>query len=161
MRRITNLHPEVDEKSDAAPAGITQTTSNAEAVAAPRGDAQVVAGTAWLWSQTECFETVEVLFVDEAGQMSLANVLAVSQAAKNVVLLCDPQQLEQPVNGSHPDGAEVSALEHLLAGRKTISPDNGLFLEKTWRLHPRRCEFTSEVFYEATPPPRGTRAPED
>ena len=88
----------------------------------PRG-ANVVGGTAWLWSREEYFEAVDVLFVDEAGQMSLANVLAVSQAAKNLVLLGDPQQLEQPVKGSHPDGADVSALEHLLAGQKTISPD--------------------------------------
>ena len=81
--------------------------------------------------------------------MSPANVLAVSQGAKNVVLLGDPQQLEQPVRGSHPDGAAVSALEHLLGGAKTISPDKGLFLEKTWRLH-----FTSEVFYEGRLHPR-------
>ena len=94
------------------------------------------------------FEAVDVLFVDEAGQMSFANVLAVAQAAKSLVLLGDPQQLEQPLKGSHPEGAEVSALEHLLAGAKTIPPDKGLFLEKTWRLHPKICEFTSEVFYE-------------
>jgi superfamily I DNA and/or RNA helicase len=91
---------------------------------------------------------VDVLFVDEAGQMSLANVLALSQAAKNLVLLGDPQQLEQPLKGSHPEGADVSALEHLLAGARTIPPEKGLFLEKTWRLHPKLCEFTSEVFYE-------------
>jgi predicted RecB family nuclease len=138
----------VNEKPDAAPPGITLTTDNAEAFAALRHDVQVVGGTAWLWSREEYFEAVDVLFVDEAGQMSLANVLAVSQAAKNVVLLGDPQQLEQPVKGSHPDGAAVSALEHLLAGQKTISPDAGLFLEKTWRLHPKLCDFTSEVFYE-------------
>ena len=119
-----------------------------------RRGVQVVGGTAWLWSREEYFEAVDVLFVDEAGQMSLANVLAVSQAAKNVVLLGDPQQLEQPVKGSHPDGAAVSALEHLLAGEKTISPDKGLFLEKTWRLHPKLCEFTSEVFYEGRLHPR-------
>jgi uncharacterized protein len=75
-------------------------------------------------------------------------VLAVSQAAKSVVLLGDPQQLEQPLKGSHPEGAEVSALEHLLAGARTIAPDQGLFLDRTWRLHPRLCEFTSELFYE-------------
>jgi uncharacterized protein len=89
-----------------------------------------------------------VLFVDEAGQVSLANVLAVAQAAKGLVLLGDPQQLEQPQKGSHPDGAEVSALEHLLNGARTIPPDKGLFLERTWRLHSDICEFTSEVFYE-------------
>ena len=86
--------------------------------------------------------------------MSLANVLAVSQGAKNLVLLGDPQQLEQPLKGSHPDGAEVSALEHILGGAKTISSDKGLFLEKTWRLHPKLCDFTSEVFYEGRLHPR-------
>jgi hypothetical protein len=69
------------------------------------------------------------------------------------VLFGAAQQLEQPVKGSHSDGAEVSALEHLLAGAKTISPDKGLFLEKTWRLHPKLC-FTSEVFYEERLHPR-------
>ena len=144
----------VNEKPDAEPPDITLTTDNAEPLAALRRGVQVVGGTAWLWSREEYFEAVDVLFVDEAGQMSLANVLAVSQAAKNVVLLGDPQQLEQPVKGSHPDGAAVSALEHLLAGQKTISPDKGLFLEKTWRLHPKLCEFTSEVFYEGRLHPR-------
>ena len=63
-------------------------------------------------------------------------------------MLGDPQQLDQPQKGSHPEGAEVSALEHLLDGARTIPPDKGLFLERTWRLHPAICEFTSEVFYE-------------
>jgi predicted RecB family nuclease len=144
----------VNEKPDAALPGITFTTDNAEPLAALRGGAQIVGGTAWLWSREEYFEAVDVLFADEAGQMSLANVLAVSQAAKSIVLLGDPQQLEQPVKGSHPDGAAVSALEHLLAGAKTISPDKGLFLEKTWRLHPKLCDFTSEVFYEGRLHPR-------
>jgi uncharacterized protein len=84
--------------------------------------------------------------------MSLANVLAVSQAAKSVVLLGDPQQLEQPIKGSHPDGAAVSALEHLLAGQKTIPPGKGLFLEKTWRLPPKalRLHFGT-ILRGATP----------
>ena len=149
-----NCMQKVNEKPDALPPGITLAADNAEPLAALGRDVQVVGGTAWLWSRADYFEAVDVLFVDEAGQMSLANVLAVSQAAKNVVLLGDPQQLEQPVKGSHPDGAEVSALEHLLAGQKTISPDAGLFLEKTWRLHPKLCEFTSEVFYEGRLHPR-------
>ena len=51
-------------------------------------------------------KAVDVLFVDEAGQMSLANVLAVAHAASSIVLLGDPQQLEQPQKGSHPDGRE-------------------------------------------------------
>lgn len=128
--------------------GITFVTDNPGPLAALRAGAQLVAGTSWLWSRADYFEAVDVLFVDEAGQMSLANVLAVAQAAKNLVLLGDPQQLDQPQKGSHPDGAEVSALEHLLEGARTIAPDKGLFLERTWRLHPAVCTFTSEVFYE-------------
>jgi predicted RecB family nuclease len=139
----------VSETSEEDPPGITMTTDNAVALAALHNDgAAVVAGTAWLWSREDVAETLDVLFVDEAGQMSLANVLAVAQSAKSIVLLGDPQQLEQPLRGSHPEGAEASALEHLLAGEKTIPPDKGLFLEKTWRMHPKICRFTSEVFYE-------------
>jgi superfamily I DNA and/or RNA helicase len=138
----------VKEKGDGIP-GIVQATDNIEPLAALQGGVQVVAGTAWLWAREEYFEAVDVLFVDEAGQMSLANVLAIAQAAKSIVLLGDPQQLEQPLRGSHPEGASASALEHLLDGAKTISPTRGLFLEKTWRMHPRLCAFTSEVFYES------------
>jgi len=112
------------------------------------GKAQVAAGTAWLWAREEAADSVDVLFVDEAGQISLANTVAVSQAASSVVLLGDPQQLEQPKRGSHPDGTDVSALEHLLGEHQTMPPDRGLFLPTTWRLHPSICGFTSELFYE-------------
>ena len=106
-------------------------------------------GTAWLWSRPDAFESLDVLFVDEAAQMSLANVLAVAQAAKTVVLLGDPQQLDQPTKGTHPDGCDVSALTHILNGEHTIPADRGLFLEETWRLHPVICAFTSEMFYDS------------
>ena len=109
---------------------------------------QVAGGTAWLWARPEAENSVDVLFVDEAAQMSLANVLAVSQAGASLVLLGDPQQLEQPIQGNHPDGTAVSALDHILAGHQTIPEDRGLFLEQTWRLHPEISEFTSEMFYE-------------
>ena len=112
------------------------------------GAANVVGGTSWLWAPEEAFEILDVLFIDEAGQMALADVTAVSQAARNLVLIGDPQQLERPLKGSHPPGAEKSALEHLLGERKTIPPDVGMLLPKTWRMHPKICEFTSELFYE-------------
>jgi predicted RecB family nuclease len=112
------------------------------------GKANVVGGTSWLWSPEKAFESVDVLFIDEAGQMSLADVLAVSQAAKKLVLLGDPQQLERPTKGSHPDGAEKSALEHLLNGRKTIEAGMGFLLPDTWRLHPKVCRYTSDFFYD-------------
>jgi predicted RecB family nuclease len=117
-------------------------------VALSGGAASVGGGTAWLWSRPDAFETVDVLFVDEAAQMALANVLAVSQAAKTVVLIGDPQQLDQPMQGSHPEGTDVSALDHILGGARTIAPDKGLFLEQTWRLHPAICAYTSELFYD-------------
>lgn len=121
---------------------------NSDLIAALGVACQVGGGTAWLWSCPEAFESVDVLFVDEAAQMSLANVLAVSQAAQAVVLLGDPRQLDQPMQGSHPEGTGSSALDHILGGAQTIGPDEGLFLEETWRLHPSICNFTSELFYE-------------
>ena len=36
----------------------------------------IVAGTVWLWAREEFAHSVDTLFVDEAGQFSLANVLA-------------------------------------------------------------------------------------
>jgi predicted RecB family nuclease len=143
------------DKPEHDPPHIQTTVGTEDTLAAFLAGAHVLAGTAWLWAQEEYSEAVDVLFVDEAGQMSLANVIAVSQAAKSVVLLGDPQQLEQPLRGSHPEGADASALEHLLAGAKTISPDKGIFLEKTWRMHPKLSQFTSEAFYEGRLSSRG------
>jgi uncharacterized protein len=139
----------VNELSDPPDAGIREVTDNGAVLAAlAAGEVDVVAGTPWLWAREELGETLDVLFVDEAGQLALADVLAVAQAARNLVLLGDPQQLRQPQQGSHPDGADVSALEHLLAGHATIPAGRGLFLDSTWRLHPAICAFTSELFYE-------------
>jgi uncharacterized protein len=111
-------------------------------------DVSVVGGTAWLWTRPDLTNAVDVLFVDEAGQMSLANAVAVSQAARSLVLLGDPQQLEQPRQGSHPDGVDVSALEHILGLDHTMPRDRGVFLAVTHRLAPSVCDYTSEVFYD-------------
>ena len=107
----------------------------------------VVAGTVWLLAREEMSERFDTLFVDEAGQLSLANVVAVAGCARNLVLLGDPQQLEQPSQGSHPPGAQASALGHLLGDEETIAPDRGLFLDVTWRLHPDICAYISDNFY--------------
>jgi predicted RecB family nuclease len=112
------------------------------------GVEKVAAGSAWLWAREDMANSVDVLFVDEAGQMSLANVLAASSSATSIVLLGDPQQLDQPQKGVHPPGADVSALGHLLNGHATIAADQGIFLTETRRLHPDVCAFTSELFYE-------------
>jgi uncharacterized protein len=111
------------------------------------GDVDVIGGTAWLWSDDELEGSLDVLFVDEAGQFSLANAVAASTAARSLVLLGDPQQLEQPLQGSHPPGAERSALGHVLGSDPVIDPTRGLFLTDTWRLHPAIAAYTSEVFY--------------
>ena len=124
------------------------TTKNEELIAAFDQGVSVGGGTAWFWAREDASKAIDVLFVDEAAQMSLANVLAVSQAAKTVVLIGDPQQLDQPTQGSHPDGTGVSAFDHVLAGEQTIPADRGLFLEESWRLHPAICAYTSELFYE-------------
>ena len=83
----------------------------------------------------------DVMVVDEAAQMSLANVLAVAQAARTLALLGDLNQLEQPQQGSHPEGTEVSALDHILAGAQTIPADRGLFVSETWRLPPKHMRL--------------------
>lgn len=108
----------------------------------------VVGGTAWLWANTAMAQQLDYLVIDEAGQMSLAIALAAGRSCRNLILLGDPQQLEQPQLGSHPEGADVAALNHLLDGRHTIADHRGLFLEDTWRLHPEICRFTSELFYD-------------
>jgi uncharacterized protein len=147
---VTCVHKVTDKSDDALPAWLSETTDNACAVGAiSTGKCEVLAGTAWLWARKEAAGIVDILFVDEAGQMSLANAMAIAPSAHNFVLIGDPRQLDQPLQGCHPVGAEVSALEHLLQGAKTIDPRKGLFLDKTWRLHPEICRFTSELFYES------------
>ncbi|MBV9761892.1 MAG: TM0106 family RecB-like putative nuclease [Acidobacteriaceae bacterium] len=128
---------------------VQEVGSNEKALAGLKdGTINVLGGTSWLWSRAEFAGAVDVLFVDEAGQMSLANVLACAPAGSGLVLLGDPQQLEQPQKGSHPEGSDISALAHLLDGRRTIGETQGLFLAETRRLHPAICSFTSELFYE-------------
>ncbi len=129
--------------------GVREIKDNPDALQAIAGrEVDVLGGTAWLWAREEFAAAVDVLFVDEAGQMSLANALAVSPAAGSLVLLGDPQQLEQPQKASHPDGVDISALQHVLGDRQTMPADRGLFLPVTWRLAPALCAFTSELFYE-------------
>ncbi len=119
------------------------------------GLVDVVGATAFMWSREEFANSVDVLIFDEAGQMSLADILCASHAAPSIVLVGDPQQLKRPQKGSHPEGADLSALEHLLVEPdsreklKILPAEKGLFIEKTKRLHPKVCDFTSEIFYES------------
>lgn len=124
------------------------TTTNENNIQNSFNDFNVVAGTSFMWSKEGYENSVDYLFVDEAGQLSLIDVLAVSHCCKNIILLGDPQQLKQPQQGVHPEGTDVSALEHVLQGEKTISDEQGVFLSKTWRMHPSINAFVSELFYQ-------------
>lgn len=138
------LHKDGEE----SPAGIECTSNVGQALSAVV-PGTVVGGTVWLWAGDDAAGLLDYLFIDEAGQMSLANALAASRAGRNIVLLGDPQQLEQPQRGAHPKGADVAALVHVVGkDRKTLALDQGLFLDATYRLHPAICEFTSELYYE-------------
>ncbi|MBJ7608150.1 MAG: TM0106 family RecB-like putative nuclease [Candidatus Dormibacteraeota bacterium] len=138
---------EEGEGCSAAPVQHVRDNKNIDA-ALIAGEVDVVAGTQWLFARTEIAGQLDVLVIDEAGQMSLANALAVAGAATNLVLLGDPQQLAQPSQGIHPPGAGLSSLEHVLNGQETIPADRGVFLATTRRMHPDVCRFISEAFYD-------------
>jgi uncharacterized protein len=110
--------------------------------------AQIIAGTSFFWCKQDMENSVDYLVVDEAGQLSLIDTLAASMAAKNLILMGDPQQLKQPIKGTHPEGTEVSALEHVLGDIETISEDRGILLDVSYRMHPSICSLDSELFYE-------------
>ncbi len=118
----------------------------AEGLAA--GRYEVVAATSWVLSRPELVEALDVLFVDEAGQLALANAVAMGAVARSIVLLGDPNQLPQVTQGVHPEGAGASALEHLVGDAVTVPAAAGLFLDRTYRLHPAINDYTSPAFYE-------------
>jgi uncharacterized protein len=111
-------------------------------------NSNVLAGTPFMWSNPELEGAVDYLFIDEAGQLALIDVMAASISARNLVLMGDPQQLNQPIQGSHPEGTAVSALAHILGDNQTISEDKGVFLDITYRMHPTVNAFVSEMFYQ-------------
>ena len=127
----------------------------------------LIGGTAWAFSAASMRDQLDYLFVDEAGQVSTANLIGMSASSRNLVLLGDQMQLGQPIQGSHPGHSGQSALDYLLQGRATIPETLGLFLDTTWRLHPRLCHFISETMYDgrlrAAPPTKNrlVRRPAD
>jgi predicted RecB family nuclease len=111
-------------------------------------DYQLGSGTAFAWCDEALIGTYDYLFIDEAGQVSLADALGASLAARNIVLLGDPLQLKQVSQAAHPAGTERSILQHLLGDDETIRPERGIFLNVTYRMQPEICEFVSEAVYE-------------
>ncbi len=111
-------------------------------------DFDLAAGTSWLFTRPDLVGAFDYLFIDEAGQVSLADALAVSLSARNVILLGDPAQLAQVSQGTHPAGAGRSVLQHLLGDEATIPPQLGIFLDRSHRMAPPICEFVSDLMYD-------------
>lgn len=127
-------------------AGVDYATTNPPCA---KGAYNLVAGTTWLFAGGDMRGTpVDVLIVDEAGQLALADALAASTSAKNIVLLGDPLQLPQVALAVHPGSGGSSVLEHVLGDDVTLAPDRGVFLTQTRRMHPDVCTFISEEIYE-------------
>jgi len=124
------------------------------------GEGEVLGGTAWAFSPADSPQ-LDLLVVDEAGQMSLGDVLAASRNATNVLLLGDPQQLAKPSRAAHPDGVAVSALEHLMRGRATMPPETGIFLGSTRRMHADVAGFISDISYDGRLSPHESTAAQE
>lgn len=123
---------------------VRRTTSNDDAA----GGRHVVGATAWFFSRDENVQTFDWLFVDEAGQVGLANMAAMGRAARNIVLVGDPRQLPQVIQGAHPEPANLSCLDWMLGEHATVPPDRGIFLPVSRRMHPEVCRFISDQVYE-------------
>ncbi len=111
-------------------------------------DCALVSATTYAWAQETQRRPFDVVVIDEAGQIPLADALITSLVARNVVLLGDPQQLPHVAQGSHPLGTDRSILEHLLRGAATIPVERGIFLERSFRMHPDLAQFVSHAFYD-------------
>ena len=142
-----NCIQKVTDKQDDVP-HLTFTTDNAVLLAAIGTSCQVAAGTAWLWARQDAFEGLSMYYSSMKQPRCLWPMFWRYHRPPKYCAVGASWQLEQPMQGSHPDGTEVSALDHILGIHVTIPTDRGLFLEETWRLHPEICSFTSELFYE-------------
>jgi uncharacterized protein len=123
-------------------------------------NADLFSGTAWCFTGVNnrklpfpdqnpvCDQKLDYIFIDEAGQLSIADIVAISLSAKNVVIIGDQMQLSSPISALHPGKSGESTPEYLLENQDTISPDKGIFIDKSRRLHPKICNFISENFYD-------------
>lgn len=108
----------------------------------------VVGTTAWGFARDDMQDQLDYLIVDEAGQVAVANLIAMSRAAKNMVLMGDQMQLGQPSQGTHPAESGLSILDYLLHDAATIRDDMGVFLGTTYRMHSAVNGFISRHIYE-------------
>ena len=128
-----DTHPGIDCVSD----------NDAPEIAA----ADVVGATAWHFARyTDA--AYDYLIIDEAGQVSIANLLAMARCCRNIVLVGDPMQLPQPLQGNHPGDSGRSCLEYLIDGHRIVPSERGVFMPVSRRMHPRVCGFISTAVYE-------------
>jgi uncharacterized protein len=131
-----------DEPDDSM---IAATTDNHDSMLVT---SSVVGGTAWLFARPEMTEAFDYVFIDEAGQVSIANLVAIAGAAKNIVPVGDQMQLPQPVQGVHPGESGLSTLDYLLRDQRTVAADRGIFLPISRRMHPDVCRLVSDLVYD-------------
>lgn len=132
-----------DGDEDAHPGIVLVADNDALEIAA----SHVMGATAWHFARYAA-PAYDYLFVDEAGQVSLANILAMSRAARNLVLVGDPMQLPQPLQGTHPGRSGESCLEYLIDGHRVVPGDRGIFMPISRRMHPSVCGYISAAVYE-------------
>lgn len=109
---------------------------------------RLVGGTTFHFCRDDQRNAYDYLIVDEAGQVALGNLVAVAGSARNIILVGDQMQLPQPVQGVHPGESGLSSLDYLLQGRATVSPERGILLNESWRMHPSVCRFISDAIYD-------------
>lgn len=142
--RCRIVQKSADDGDEDAHSGIVLVSDND----APEiASADVMGATAWHFARYPA-PAYDYLFVDEAGQVSLANILAMSRAARNLVLVGDPMQLPQPLQGTHPGRSGESCLEYLIDGHRVVPADRGIFMPVSRRMHPKVCSFISAAVYE-------------
>lgn len=124
------------------------TNEHVTAVLAAPGGA-LIGGTAWtMTGRAVPPGSLDLLVIDEAGQFSIANTLAVTRATTRLLLLGDPQQLPQVSQGSHPEPIDLSALGWLSHDAAVLPAHLGYFLAQTWRMHPALCRAVSDLAYD-------------
>lgn len=114
------------------------------------GRGYVVGGTAWDLTNTKRVGRgeLDLVVIDEAGQFSLAKALAVSVAARRLLLLGDPQQLPGVTTGVHAEPVDTAALVWLAGDAAVLPSELGYFLSTTWRMHPALTACVSDLSYE-------------
>jgi predicted RecB family nuclease len=157
IAKVECIAVNVDGDESAEIAGIRRVESVAD-IAALDSSPNLVGGTAWVFCRPDMTDEYDYLFIDEAGQVSVANLVAVSNCARNLVILGDQCQLNQPTQGVHPGESGASILEYYLGSSPTVDSQQGIFLERTWRMRPELCHFLSEAIYRGRLTPAAVTA---